>query len=67
LTPGVKGGTGNGVLMSKLTGRDSCFRSVEDTDDLFIGKNASSWRCPHVVYEDITNVRMYESTGSRST
>ncbi len=38
LTPGIKGGVGNGVLAAELTGRNPGFSFVEDTDDLFIEK-----------------------------
>lgn len=34
LTPGIKGGVGNGVLK----GRNPSFSFAEDTDDLFVGK-----------------------------
>lgn len=38
LTPGVKGGEGNGVLTAELADRNLCFSLAEDTDDLFVGK-----------------------------
>ena len=38
LTPGVKGGVGNGVLTADLTGRTTGFSLAEDTDVLFVGK-----------------------------
>lgn len=31
---------------------------AENTDDLFVG-NASSWGCPHVAHEDMTNIMVY--------
>jgi hypothetical protein len=54
----VKGGVRDGVLTAELTGRNPGFSFAEDTDDLFV-ENVSSWGCPHVAYEDITNIGVY--------
>jgi hypothetical protein len=38
LTPGVKGGVGNGMLAANSRARNPGFSLAEDTDDLFVGK-----------------------------
>lgn len=55
LTPGIKGGVGNDLLAAELTGRNPSFSFAGDTDDLLVGKMG----CPHVAYEDITNIAVY--------
>ncbi|VTN00597.1 Uncharacterised protein [Raoultella ornithinolytica] len=47
------------MLAAEFTGGYPSFGFAENTDDLFVGKNASSWGCPHVAYEDITNIGVY--------
>ncbi len=46
------------MLAAEFTGGYPSFGFAENTDDLFVGKT-SSWGCPHVAYEDITNIGVY--------
>ena len=53
----VKRGIGNGTFAGRVHGGYPSFGFAENTDDLFVGKTLS-WGCPHVAYEDITNIRV---------
>jgi hypothetical protein len=44
------------MLTPKLTGGNASLGLAENINDLFVKKNASSWGCPHVANEDITNI-----------
>ena len=55
LAPGVKGNVGNGVLTVAHTGREPGVSLMENTDDLFVG-NPYLCGCPHVAFEDVTNI-----------
>jgi hypothetical protein len=43
------------MFAAEFTGGYPGFSLAENTDDLLVGKTFS-WGCPHVAYEDITNI-----------